>query len=98
MICHVNRRRQLTTFLAIPASNLDQTQRINLIINPSDTSQNVVTLGRLSLVKVERLFTPQVLSKKKIQTSTEGVRGVQIRKEICTSLSNSIDALKSPRR
>jgi hypothetical protein len=54
---HVNRRHQLTTFLAIPASNLDQTQRINVIINPSDTSQRVVTLGRLSLVKVERLFT-----------------------------------------
>jgi hypothetical protein len=57
MICHVNRRRQLTTFLAIPASNLDQTQQLNVIIIPLDTLPGVVNLGRRSLVKVERMFT-----------------------------------------
>jgi hypothetical protein len=58
MVLDVNRRRQLTTFLAISASNVDQTQSMNVISNPADISQRVVNLARRLLVKVERRFTP----------------------------------------
>jgi hypothetical protein len=53
----VNRRRQLITFLAISASNLDQTQHMNVTINPSNTPQRVVNLERWSLIKGARRFT-----------------------------------------